>query len=847
MGADGENKAATVLPEAALPEGSPQWTRGNDVESIVGTARLQVEEASCSQGNHVGAAYIDALLPGAPIALAAIHPDDGTVEAANFPPGGVSDAQKWIDERNGIHNVYFNPNEVRADLGRSSRAKKEDIVAVRVVHVDVDALDGESPSICKARTLKRLDDSDLALPGRPTAIVDSGNGLQLIYRLKDRYLLDGSPDRAADMESRNRFATQQFVGGDLKTPDISRLLRVPGTENLPTKVKRGRGRVQCTARVLEANFDRVHSVGHFKTLQRPPAETDIEAFTAEMGSAGTAELRAAGVPERYLRLLEKGTLVDEEGLKQKDNSRSQWRADFVMGLVKRNVPDEVIYGVITNPAYKLSQAVLEKGRDADRTARRVIKWARDEIRTGPPLLARDDYMEAAAAFLMHEYSVGDHCDLIRYNGDYLRYNGAAYVEVEVSAIEAQIWTFLDNARVADANGRSRPYRPNKQKVANVLAAVEAQTLLERQSDPPRWLRGDGPPPSEIIACKNGLLHVSTGELLPPTNDFFTRSSVAFEFDKDAPQPKAWLAFLHSLWSSADTEDQIDHLQEVMGYLLSDDTSQQKAFSLVGPPRSGKGTIARIITELVAKHNTCSPPINSLGSQFGLQPFIGKKLAIFSDMRMDQKSPKAAITENILRVTGEDAVTIDRKYKEAWTGRLSTRFLFISNQTDIPRDESGALAKRFLLTVMFESFMGREDPALTARLCIELPSILNWSLDGLRRLRARGYFTEPKSSAIIRSRLNQISQPIASFIEDCCVLDRDATLRKEQVYDTYRSWCGRTGRRPHPDGIFFRNLYDGFPMVSASRPMIDGERVHIVKGLKLAARNGADRGQDEMPF
>ena len=39
------------------------------------------------------------------------------------------------------------------------------------------------------------------------------------------------------------------------------------------------------------------------------------------------------------------------------------------------------------------------------------------------------------------------------------------------------------------------------------------------------------------------------------------------------------------------------LQEIMGYLLVPDTSQQKIFSLFGVGRSGKGTIARVITAL----------------------------------------------------------------------------------------------------------------------------------------------------------------------------------------------------------------------------------------------------------
>jgi putative DNA primase/helicase len=53
------------------------------------------------------------------------------------------------------------------------------------------------------------------------------------------------------------------------------------------------------------------------------------------------------------------------------------------------------------------------------------------------------------------------------------------------------------------------------------------------------------------------------------------------------EPLEWLSFLARLWP--DDAQSIDALQEIFGYVLTSDTSQQKAFLIVGPPRSGKGT------------------------------------------------------------------------------------------------------------------------------------------------------------------------------------------------------------------------------------------------------------------
>ena len=53
--------------------------------------------------------------------------------------------------------------------------------------------------------------------------------------------------------------------------------------------------------------------------------------------------------------------------------------------------------------------------------------------------------------------------------------------------------------------------------------------------------------------------------------------------------------------------------EVFGYVLTPDTKQQKIAMLVGPKRSGKGLIGRILRRLVGERNTCSPTLAASGS------------------------------------------------------------------------------------------------------------------------------------------------------------------------------------------------------------------------------------------
>ena len=84
--------------------------------------------------------------------------------------------------------------------------------------------------------------------------------------------------------------------------------------------------------------------------------------------------------------------------------------------------------------------------------------------------------------------------------------------------------------------------------------------------------------------------------------------------------------------------------------------------------------------------------------------------------------------------------------------------------ELPRftDSSGALASRFIILCLTESFYDRENPALTEQLCEELPGIFLWALDGLERLRKRGHFQQPPGSVEAMQQLSDLSSPVSGI-------------------------------------------------------------------------------------
>jgi putative DNA primase/helicase len=318
-------------------------------------------------------------------------------------------------------------------------------------------------------------------------------------------------------------------------------------------------------------------------------------------------------------------------------------------------------------------------------------------------------MAVARAFVAEHYTSSEGAAFLRHHrGGFYLWEGTSWPEGEEAGIRAALYRWLEPALYwkATKDGPAlAPWEPNKGKIANVEEALQAVGHLSGAVSAPAWLEAREPPAFEVVAMANGLLHLPSRELLPHTPDFFSQFALPFDFDPKAAAPKRWLRFLHELWE--DDEQSVGALAEIMGYVLGGATSQQKLFMLVGPKRSGKGTIGRVLTGLFGAHNTGAPTLAGLTTNFGLSPLIGRPLALISDARLSSRNDGTIAVERLLSISGEDSLTIDRKYREPWTGRLPTRFLILTNELPRFTDSSGALASRFVLLTLSKSFMGRK--------------------------------------------------------------------------------------------------------------------------------------------
>ena len=454
------------------------------------------------------------------------------------------------------------------------------------------------------------------------------------------------------------------------------------------------------------------------------------------------------------------------------------------------------------------------GREAKR------QGARAPASGGPPLDPKMP-LECARLLRAEYYMQGPLPTLYHYRGDFCEWRAGAYRAADPGAIRAAGWRFLAHVR------------PTGARVSDMLDALAAITHLPGTVEPPAWLQEpeDRPPADELLAVRNGLLHLPSGLIYPATPALFNTAASPVSYDDYAPDPKCWLQFLDELWP--DDPSSIEALQDYFGYLLTPDTTHQKILLIVGPRRSGKGTIARTLTALLGQENVAGPTLAGLASNFGLQPLIGKPAAVIADARLGRQHDQAAITERLLSISGEDGLTIDRKYATAWTGKLPTRFVLLTNELPGLLDASGALASRFIVLLLEQSFLGREDHGLFGRIGKELPGILNWALVGYRRLRDRGHFRQPESAKEAIADIEALGSPVGAFVRERCQVGPACEVPVSELFAAWCAWCESAGRRrPGTVQTFGRDLRAAVSglRIQQSRKGDERERLYVGIGL-----------------
>lgn len=369
----GKEKAPAV-PTGASPH---QHANGKELarESSVSGVQKTITDAP-TPDTPSALAFLQRLRPNGPWLLAAIPPEGGAPVCRSFAPDDLAGLAVWLNQHQGQRNLYYHLNPTAAGL--RSKAKKGDITAVEWLHVDIDPRAGEDIQEERSRAFSLLSDNLPKGVPAPTVIVDSGGGYQALWRLGAPVQVDGDESKAQEVERYTRQLESVFSADHCH--NVDRIMRLPGTINVPNDKKRKKGRVPRLAQVVEFN-DTVHPLEGFTQAPtvagagegngKPSAQAASVVVSGDVPQLESVDdLDKWAVPDWLKVLIVQGHDPDDP---QKYPSRSEAYFHCTCELVRRDVPDEVIFSVLTYPGFGISEAILEKRRPEKYALRQIEK------------------------------------------------------------------------------------------------------------------------------------------------------------------------------------------------------------------------------------------------------------------------------------------------------------------------------------------------------------------------------------------------------------------------------------------------------------------------------------------
>lgn len=460
----------------------------------------------------------------------------------------------------------------------------------------------------------------------------------------------------------------------------------------------------------------------------------------------------------------------------------------------------------------------------------------EEVRTGEDRYSKKNAVHSAKVFLSRHKGRID-C----YDGQLVMYSpeDRRWIVVSDAFMDSVIYKDIERAE-----GDGELLRTMKANFLSDIRKVVKFELNKSGAIPDvHWRGREG---KDFISFRNGILDVQTGELLRHSEQWFSFQSVDLDYQENA-DCQEFLKFLRDVWDG-DIE-LIESLRLWMGYCLLSQANLQKFAVFKGASRAGKSTLVGVIEAMLGQSNTTSTSLSLIGSDFGLESLMGKKLCVFQDADRASMDRMGVATERIKSLASNDPMGVNRKGQSVVNQRLGIKVAFVCNRMPSFLNDENAMTNRMIVFPFWKSFEGREDFGLLERLEAEVQGVLNWSLVGARRL-LRGERLVMSSRG--REALQEIHEALDSvqgFIAECV---EDTSQEHNRVsargmWDAYREWCKDSGRLPKNKQKFFLEI-GNHPRLKERKYRTNTDRgfwgIRIVSDMMEVVDETAD---DSCPF
>jgi putative DNA primase/helicase len=292
---------------------------------------------------------------------------------------------------------------------------------------------------------------------------------------------------------------------------------------------------------------------------------------------------------------------------------------------------------------------------------------------------------------------------------------------------------------------------------------------------------------EYIACRNGMLRLADGSLLPFSPTYRRRNKLAVDYLPEATCPM----FLDTLMVPALEPEDLDLVQRWCGLALVGVNLAQRLVILTGTAGGGKGTFIRVLQGIIGAENVATLRPNLLGERFERGRFLGKSLLYGADVPENFLNCKGA--SELKSLTGGDPLSLEFKgsnERPSIICRFNAIVTCNSRLTVHLEGDAEAWRRRLAILEYRNAKPAKAIPDLSEQiLAKEGPGVLNWMLAGLDKLRADGWelrLTDRQQKVVDDLLLE--SEADVEFARECLAKAESASLTVARCYESYVTFC-----------------------------------------------------------
>jgi P4 family phage/plasmid primase-like protien len=338
----------------------------------------------------------------------------------------------------------------------------------------------------------------------------------------------------------------------------------------------------------------------------------------------------------------------------------------------------------------------------------------------------------------------------------------------------------------------------------------------------------------LLGCKNGVLNLVTGRLLPPDPEMLITRQVSTSFDETAYAPN-WIKFLDQCFLS--DQETIDYIQKALGYSLTGLVKEEILHFCFGSGRNGKSVFANIITKLMGDYALTAPSEMLMrrdrnSATNDIARLCGSRLVLANETRSDQRFDDLTIKQ-LVSTERISARFLHNEFFEFWpTFKIWIR----GNHKPVVTDDSEGAWRRIRL-IPFENNLPEDaiDPNLEETLLKELDGILAWMVEGAIKWQIEGLRPSPR----IKAASNQYRKDcdiVGDFISENCTLETSLKVTQSALWSRWQEWSKENGYFTGSKKTFTRRLKD---RGISDLGYVNGQRAYT--GIKLGLTTPSQDG------